>query len=244
MSYPPFRAVSVHGTFVARLFRKALACFLPEMRRFSKTRCSRPTTDVASPRLNFSIYGELVSARDARHLFRFFSFLSLLRPSVTMSTTISPSHPYRTVLGCPQEEIMTNNHESAPQTSDLSPATSISLNHHRRRCNVCRHPDRHSIEEDFLQWRSPQKTVIQYKISDRASIYRHARALDLFALRERRARERSRHRARPRRSGALHAWRFCGKPLRSKPSRVTPRPIEPLEALSPQITTQTKLISM
>lgn len=139
---------------------------------------------------------------------------------------------------------MTNNHESAPQTSDRSPATAISPERHRRLCVVCRHPDRHWIEEAFLHWRSPQQIAIQYKIPDRASIYRHARALGLFALRERKALERSRRCARPW-YAALRPPRLNAKSPRSKPFGVAPRPIEPLassveplETLSPQRTTQ------
>jgi hypothetical protein len=71
------------------------------------------------------------------------------------------------------------------QTSDFRPPNSISLSHHQRRCGICRHPDRHWIEEDILHWRSYFDIEHDYDLKDRSSIYRHARALGLFALRKR-----------------------------------------------------------
>jgi hypothetical protein len=71
------------------------------------------------------------------------------------------------------------------QTSDSRPPTSVSLSHHQRRCGICRHPDRHWIEEDILHWRSYFDIEKDYDLKDRSSIYRHARAFDLFALRKR-----------------------------------------------------------
>ena len=54
---------------------------------------------------------------------------------------------------------------------------------HQRLCQVCRHPDREAIEHDFLDWRSPIEIAIQYKLSDRASVVRHARAASLVEVR-------------------------------------------------------------
>ncbi len=56
---------------------------------------------------------------------------------------------------------------------------------HQTRCNVCRHPDREAIEHDYLEWRSPTEIAIDYDISDRTSIYRHALATGLFLRRRR-----------------------------------------------------------
>ena len=67
----------------------------------------------------------------------------------------------------------------------LSPA---SLRRHRRCCRVCRHPDRDLIEHEFLHWCSPTEIANDYKIADRASITRHARATGLYARRMRRVR--------------------------------------------------------
>ena len=60
-----------------------------------------------------------------------------------------------------------------------------SLAHHRIKCNVCSHPERHAIDEAFLRWESPEKLVRQYAIAHRSSIYRHAHATGLYAKRRR-----------------------------------------------------------
>jgi hypothetical protein len=51
---------------------------------------------------------------------------------------------------------------------------------HARKCNVCRHPDRKAIEQDFLHWRSADQIAKDYGIADHSSIYRHAHASGLF----------------------------------------------------------------
>jgi hypothetical protein len=55
---------------------------------------------------------------------------------------------------------------------------------HARKCNVCRHPDRASIEQDFLRWRSPDQIAADYGIADHSSVYRHVHAAGLFARRQ------------------------------------------------------------
>lgn len=54
---------------------------------------------------------------------------------------------------------------------------------HARKCNVCRHPDRDAIEQDFLRWRSPDQIAEDYGIADHSSVYRHVHATGLFARR-------------------------------------------------------------
>jgi len=61
----------------------------------------------------------------------------------------------------------------------------IDLSQHQRRCTICHHPDRESIEEAFLQWRSPHHMLGEFKILSRTTLYRHANALGLFAKRRR-----------------------------------------------------------
>jgi len=53
---------------------------------------------------------------------------------------------------------------------------------------VCAHPGLLEIEAEFIAWRSPATLAQQYGLTDRASIYRHAHALDLFAKRQRNVR--------------------------------------------------------
>jgi hypothetical protein len=50
---------------------------------------------------------------------------------------------------------------------------------------VCAHARREEIEADFIGWRSPAAIAIDYGLSDRTSVYRHAHALGLFGKRQR-----------------------------------------------------------
>ncbi len=55
---------------------------------------------------------------------------------------------------------------------------------HGRKCSVCCHPDRDAIEEAFIHWHSPTLIAQDYEISD-DSVYRHAYATGLDAVRSR-----------------------------------------------------------
>jgi hypothetical protein len=59
------------------------------------------------------------------------------------------------------------------------------LERHTRKCSICNHPHREYIEEAFLQWRSPDTIKSSWDISSRTTIYHHAHAFNLFALRNR-----------------------------------------------------------
>jgi hypothetical protein len=59
------------------------------------------------------------------------------------------------------------------------------LERHSRKCLICSHPDRDAIEGEFIRWRSPHKIARDYNVTDRASIYRHAHATNLFEERRR-----------------------------------------------------------
>jgi hypothetical protein len=63
-----------------------------------------------------------------------------------------------------------------------------SLGRHKRTCSVCAHPRCAEIEADFISWRSPGAIAQEYGFADRASVYRHAHALGLFAKRQRNVR--------------------------------------------------------
>jgi hypothetical protein len=52
-------------------------------------------------------------------------------------------------------------------------------------CTICAHPDREEIERDFIDWKSPAKIAAEYKLRDRAAVYRHANALNFHATRSR-----------------------------------------------------------
>jgi len=64
----------------------------------------------------------------------------------------------------------------------------VNLGRHKRNCSICAHQQREEIESDFISWRSPSTIATEFGLSDRSSIYRHARALELFAKRQRNVR--------------------------------------------------------
>ena len=63
-----------------------------------------------------------------------------------------------------------------------------SLGRHRRNCSVCAHPEVQEIEAAFIAWKSPAAIAEEFGLSDRASVYRHAHALSLFAKRQKNVR--------------------------------------------------------
>ena len=94
--------------------------------------------------------------------------------------------------------------QAATETKDLAPAKSKrhhrhptpditaitkrystelrSTDRHSRKCQICRHPDRASIEEDFILWCPPGSITDEYGVP-RMALYRHANAFDLFTIR-------------------------------------------------------------
>jgi hypothetical protein len=69
--------------------------------------------------------------------------------------------------------------QSQPKTQ-----AEIDLSRHRRVCTICHHPEREAIEEAFLQWQTVRLIAREFDASGGAtSIYRHARALNLFKQR-------------------------------------------------------------
>jgi hypothetical protein len=69
------------------------------------------------------------------------------------------------------------------EQEDLSELTSAER--HSRKCYICNHPDREYIEEAFVQWRSPATIMRRWDIQAKTTIYHHAHAFNLFALRNR-----------------------------------------------------------
>jgi hypothetical protein len=61
----------------------------------------------------------------------------------------------------------------------------VNLGRHQRNCSICRHDQREAIEDAFVGWQSPAAIANEYGLTDRATIYRHAHALDLFPKRQR-----------------------------------------------------------
>ena len=61
----------------------------------------------------------------------------------------------------------------------------VSAGRHKRNCSICAHAQREQIDADFIAWRSPAAIASEYGLADRASVYRHAHAFNLFAKRQR-----------------------------------------------------------
>jgi hypothetical protein len=58
-----------------------------------------------------------------------------------------------------------------------------SRDRHSRKCQICCHPRRHDIEQDFLRWLSPDRIAAQYGLADHSTVYRHVHATGLFKRR-------------------------------------------------------------
>ncbi len=84
-----------------------------------------------------------------------------------------------------------------PQPLQLHPATipqleselASALERHSRKCQICHHPDRDFIEDEFIHWIRPDYIVVKYDLHDRSYLYRHARALGLDMQRRRNLRQ-------------------------------------------------------
>ena len=59
---------------------------------------------------------------------------------------------------------------------------------HAAECKICAHSRKNDIELDFVNWKSPGAIAKQYGLRNRASVYRHAHAFDLFQKRQRNVR--------------------------------------------------------
>jgi hypothetical protein len=83
--------------------------------------------------------------------------------------------------GCASAAASTEDHD--PDQDEADGPTP--LQRHARKCAICKHPGREYIEEAFLQWRSPDTIKRLWDLQSRTTIYHHAHAFDLFALRTR-----------------------------------------------------------
>ncbi|MGA8104877.1 MAG: hypothetical protein WB869_22140 [Candidatus Acidiferrales bacterium] len=55
--------------------------------------------------------------------------------------------------------------------------------HHARNCQICHHPNRRSIQFQFLRWHKPTEIAQEFGLYDRPNVYRHARAAGLYQRR-------------------------------------------------------------
>ena len=56
----------------------------------------------------------------------------------------------------------------------------VNLGRYAAECKICAHAQRDEIERDFINWRSPAVIAKSYKLTNRASVYRHAHAYELY----------------------------------------------------------------
>jgi hypothetical protein len=61
----------------------------------------------------------------------------------------------------------------------------VNLGRHEANCTICSHNSREEIERDFVAWKSPTAIAAEYGLSDRSTVYRHARACGLVSRRRR-----------------------------------------------------------
>lgn len=54
---------------------------------------------------------------------------------------------------------------------------------HSRKCAICHHPERESIDLAYAHWASPRDIVWEYKLPSRLALYRHALATGLSEAR-------------------------------------------------------------
>lgn len=70
---------------------------------------------------------------------------------------------------------------SQPQSPATAPETALAR--HSRKCAICNHPERATIEEEFVRWAEPAGIVEEYELPARSSLYLHAHATGLLARR-------------------------------------------------------------
>src|SRR5271169_5183575 len=64
----------------------------------------------------------------------------------------------------------------------------VSVIRHSHVCKICAHKKREEIEAEFVAWVSPATIAKDFRLADRATVYRHAHAFGLFEKRRRNVR--------------------------------------------------------
>ena len=75
------------------------------------------------------------------------------------------------------------------EPTPIDPNSPSDPERHSRKCQICHHPDRDFIEDEFIHWIRPDYIVVKYDLHDRSYLYRHARALGLDMQRRRNLRQ-------------------------------------------------------
>jgi hypothetical protein len=58
------------------------------------------------------------------------------------------------------------------------PQRTADLQRHARKCAICNHADRESIEFEFIYWEDPVDLTEEYNLPSRSCVYRHVEAPD------------------------------------------------------------------
>jgi hypothetical protein len=74
---------------------------------------------------------------------------------------------------------------AAPRRSKRrsAPSPESTLERHQRKCLICSHAERETIDEQFLNWHSPMRIAIHYDLEVRG-LFRHAHATGLYISRQ------------------------------------------------------------
>jgi hypothetical protein len=75
--------------------------------------------------------------------------------------------------------------DAANLTGQPRPRRRAALSRHRRKCAICAHSQRQTIEDAISRFESPASIAEQFHLGDRRQVYRHAQALGLFVRRNR-----------------------------------------------------------
>jgi hypothetical protein len=73
--------------------------------------------------------------------------------------------------------------QNSPETSKSDPKTAA-LNRHRGQCGICSHAQCKEIEAAFVAWESPEKIAVEFGLSHRTTVYRHAKAFGINLKRQ------------------------------------------------------------
>ena len=114
---------------------------------------------------------------------------SQIQKEIQQMSSTPVAHAKAALRAKASHEHSTSESASLPVHAAAIPSSDTpELDHHSRKCQVCRHPHRETIEELFVNWHSPRDIAEEFDGNPRLdwpSIYRHARALGLYAKRSR-----------------------------------------------------------
>ena len=114
---------------------------------------------------------------------------SQIQKEIQQMSSTPVAHAKAALRAKASHEHSTSESASLPVHAAAIPSSDTpELDHHSRKCQVCRHPHRETIEELFVNWHSPRDIAEEFDGNPRLdwpSIYRHARSLGLYAKRSR-----------------------------------------------------------